>query len=63
MNLQDFACAVSELIWGGDLGWDRENGLEELFAAVKRYVMEGRSKTAREAEEHEEWRNSNDRNR
>jgi len=38
MNLQDFACAVSDLIWGGELGWDRESGLEELFAVVKGYV-------------------------
>jgi hypothetical protein len=38
MNLQDFACAISDLIWGGELGWDRENGLEELFASVKSYV-------------------------
>lgn len=38
MNLQDFACAVSDLVWGGELGWDKENGLEELFDAVKRQV-------------------------
>ena len=35
MNLQDFACKISDLVWGGELGWDRENGLEELFEVVK----------------------------
>lgn len=38
MDLQDFACAISELMWGGELGWDRPNGLDELYKAVKRKV-------------------------
>ena len=41
MNLQDFACAVSGLIWGGELGWDHLGGLEKLFLAVKRHVRLG----------------------
>ena len=35
MNLQDFACAISNLVWGGELGWDREDGLEDLFDTIR----------------------------
>ena len=35
MNLQDFACAVSELMWGGELGWDKsEDGLNKLYEVI-----------------------------
>ena len=40
VNLQDFACAVSNLFWGGDLGWDRPGGLELLFETVKKMKKE-----------------------
>ena len=40
MNLQDFACKVSYLIWGGDLGWDRPGGLEALYERVRHYHTE-----------------------
>ena len=38
MNLQDFACACSDLIWGGELGWDRENGLTLLFDIIRKKI-------------------------
>lgn len=38
MNLQDFACACSDLMWGGELGWDRPNGLDLLFETIKKKV-------------------------
>ena len=34
-TLQDFACQCSVLVWGGELGWDREGGLEALFSAIE----------------------------
>lgn len=43
MNLQDFACKMSELIWGGELGWDRENGLEELSAQIQQKLNQNES--------------------
>ena len=38
MNLQDFACSMSDLIWGGELGWDRKGGLEALADAIRKKV-------------------------
>jgi len=38
MNLQDFACAVSDLMWGGELAWDKPGGLEKLFHDLKRAI-------------------------
>jgi len=38
MNLQDFACSCSYLIWGGDLGWDREGGLKSLYEKIKQKI-------------------------
>jgi rubrerythrin len=35
MNLQDFACRISDIVWGGELGWDRKDGLEKLAEVVK----------------------------
>lgn len=35
MNVRDFAGAVSDLMWGSALGWDRPNGLQDLFDEVK----------------------------
>ena len=40
MNLQDFACACSDLIWGGELGWDRAEGLNKLFEVIKGKVKQ-----------------------
>lgn len=39
MNLQDFACAISDLVWGSERGWKRPNeseGLQRLFSVVKK---------------------------
>lgn len=44
MNLQDFACKCSDLIWGGELGWDRPGGLEELYKVIKKYVRKDQDK-------------------
>ena len=33
--LQDFACQVSDLMWGGELGWNRPNGLKNLYETIK----------------------------
>lgn len=38
MNLQDFACACSDLMWGGELGWDRKNGLVLLFNTMRKKI-------------------------
>ena len=35
MNLQDFACACSNMVYGNDLEWDQEDGLEKLFEILK----------------------------
>jgi len=35
-ELQDFACKVSDFIWGGELGWAHENGLNNLFEELKK---------------------------
>jgi hypothetical protein len=35
MDLQDFACACCDLMWGGELAWDQEGGLEKLFNEIK----------------------------
>jgi len=40
--LQDFACGVSEAIWGGELGWCRpteQAGLKKLLEEVRRRVV------------------------
>lgn len=42
MNLQDFACRISYIVWGGDLAWDRDGGLEELARAVESKFKESR---------------------
>ena len=34
MNLQDFACRISDIVWGGELAWDRRDGLKLLVDAV-----------------------------
>ena len=47
MNLQDFACAVSGLIWGGELGWDKEDGLEDLFKQVKKHIKQNREQKSK----------------
>jgi len=38
MNLQDFACACSDLIHGGELAWDRPDGLNILYQQIKKRV-------------------------
>lgn len=41
MNLQDFACACSDLIWGGDCGWcypNEERGLKILFSIIQEKI-------------------------
>ena len=35
MNFQDFACACSNMVFGRDLGWGREETLEKLFEILK----------------------------
>ena len=45
MTLQDFACAISDLIWGGELAWQRKGvGLEALFNEVKRRLQQREAK-------------------
>jgi len=39
---QDFACAVSDAVWGGELGWDQDDGLKKLADAVRDIVKEKR---------------------
>jgi len=43
MNLQDFACRVSDIVWGGELGWDQPNGLEALSAAVRKLKADAKA--------------------
>ena len=33
-KFQDFACGVSNVVWGGELGWERADGLKKLLKEV-----------------------------
>jgi hypothetical protein len=42
MNFQDFACAVSDLVWGGELAWARDGiGLFGLLQELKSRLKQG----------------------
>lgn len=38
MNLQDFVCVCSKLIWDEELGWDRPGGLRRLYEEIEKHV-------------------------
>ena len=53
-HIQDFACRISDLMWGGELGWDRPNGLTELAEAVRRMKNDAADALAAKAQAEED---------
>ena len=55
--LHDFACRISDTVWGGELGWSYHNGLENLANEVKKRLSrkpidwDGLRKTPQQVEE------------
>lgn len=46
MNLQDFACRISDIVWGGENGWAGKDGLRKLSDSV--LALREREKRLRE---------------